>query len=214
MGRVICQAKNREASITRHSPWPLRLDLRCGCAVRKNLGESYSPVIWQDEAWRQFQDFAGSEAGKRRSFLQAVSASHIVGARRAVPLLDSLHPNPRCQDWQMGIQCFCPGFKPMDHRRQRQSFFMCRGNPPWLPGMGHDLRRRAATGGRPHADWIQDDDAVNVIGSLNITFHIAWTTGTARRAPAWLTDQTFRYPVATLFQPRFPLSQPAEIAGY
>jgi hypothetical protein len=70
----------------------------------------------------------------------------------------------------------------MDDVRQGQSFVLCRGNPPWLPGIGHDLRRRAATGGRPYADWIQDDDAVNV--HLSTTHFIAWTTGTARRAPA------------------------------
>ena len=81
----------------------------------------------------------------------------------------------------------------MDYIRQGQSFFICRGNPPWLPGIGHGYRGRAATGGRPYAIWIQDNDAVNVVGSLSIKFHSAWTTGTARRAPALLTGRTFRY---------------------
>ena len=58
MGRVICQAKNREAGITPHSSWPLTIDLRCGCKVRKNLGESHGSVIWQNVEFGSICDYA------------------------------------------------------------------------------------------------------------------------------------------------------------
>ena len=82
----------------------------------------------------------------------------------------------------------------MDYIRQGQSFFICRANPPWLPGIGHGYKGRAATGGRPYTVWIQDDDAVNVIGHQNkrididpcimarqvmprLCYHFSWSAG-------------------------------------
>ena len=58
----------------------------------------------------QIQDFAKSKIGDNPN-LGWVSGSPVVGARRAVPLLDSLYPSPRYKDWSKFIAGFFPNHR-------------------------------------------------------------------------------------------------------